>query len=515
MGGRRVSPLCAALALLLPALPARAQAPEPEKVELEAEPEPEPAPEPQAPVETAPAARPPAPPAESAEPVAAPPPPAPEPAYPRSSFSFGSYGRVVVSSDLRGGSGRDADVVAHGSRIDEGTYAELELRRDDDWSPELTSRIVSTLAIAGPLFHYDGQFDARIAVRNLYVEERGIGDRGLSAWAGSRMYRGDDIYLLDFWPLDNLNTVGGGVRFDTRDDRSFVAWQVGMNRVESRLQFDLIERPAPQNQPGTVRFPLLDRPRVVSSLKLGHILPVIGERGGVKGLLYGEVHRLPSGERERQPGVIEELPGDSGTLLGAQIGLFTGIRDTFVNLFFRHGRGLAAYGELATPEGTSPERTVEGAHETLIGLSGNWESELFAVVVGGYFRSFREPTPERFRFGNLDEGILVARPHVFLGEHAGVAVEGSYQAQQRGILSIVTNEPLKAELWRFGVMPYLSPSGAGVFKRPQIRVIWAITRRNDDARSLYATDDTAARRKVDQFLGIGAEWWFNSTSYGR
>jgi len=25
------------------------------------------------------------------------------------------------------------------------------------------------------------------------------------------MYRGDDIYLLDFWPLDNLNGRGGAI----------------------------------------------------------------------------------------------------------------------------------------------------------------------------------------------------------------------------------------------------------------------------------------------------------------
>ena len=27
------------------------------------------------------------------------------------------------------------------------------------------------------------------------------------------MYRGDDVYLFDFWPLDNLNTVGGGAMY--------------------------------------------------------------------------------------------------------------------------------------------------------------------------------------------------------------------------------------------------------------------------------------------------------------
>ncbi|MFO0571280.1 MAG: carbohydrate porin [Polyangiaceae bacterium] len=435
--------------------------------------------------------------------------------YPRSSFSFGSYGRVVVASDGRGGEGRSADVVAYGSRIDETSYAELELRRDDEWEADLSSRVVTTLALGGPLFHYDGKFDAKVAVRNLYLEERGIGDKGLSAWAGSRMYRGDDIYLLDFWPLDNLNTVGGGVRFDTRDDHSFVAWHIGLNRADDPFQYQVEKRAAPLNQPGTADVAILDRPRVISSLKLSHIEPLFGPNGGVKAVLWGEVHRLPSGERQKQPGVLEEVPGDSGVLVGGQVGLFTGEHDTFVNLFVRHGRGLAAYGELATPEGTSPERTVEGATQTLIGLSGNYENHPFGVVVGGYFRTFREPTPEKFNINNVDEGIFVARPHVFLGDHAGVAVEGSYQAQQRGVLNIATNRPLHARLWRFGLIPYLSPSGAGVFKRPVLRAILAFTQRNDDARALYAYDDNFARRKVEQFYGIGAEWWFNSSSYGK
>mgnify|MGYP003524934499 FL=1 len=115
----------------------------------------------------------------------------------------------------------------------------------------------------------------------------------------------------------------------------------------------------------------------------------------------------------------------------------------------------------------------------------------------------------------MDEGIFVVRPHLFLGDHAGVAVEGSYQAQQRGILNIATNQPVHARLWRFGLMPYLSPSGPGVFKRPVLRLIMAFTQRNEDARSLYAYDDVFARRKVEQFYGIGAEWWFNSSSYGQ
>ncbi len=513
---------------------AEPEAPAPEPVELEETKTPEPAPEgagtpPPAPEETPPATAAPVRPVSPAGAVSAREPFRPgrqpeetvpsatkvaaKPAFPRSRFSFGSYGRVVAASDGRGGEGRNADVVAYGSRIDEGTYAELELRRDDEWEPGLSSRIVTTLAIGAPVFHYDGNFDAKIALRNLYVEERGIGDKGLSAWIGSRMYRGDDIYLLDFWPLDNLNTIGGGVRFDIPGMKTYVAWHLGLNRAADPFQFQEVERPAAQNQPGVATVELLNRPRVISSLKLQHIQPLSG-KAGLKGVLYGEVHRLPSGEREESPGVIEPVVGDSGALFGAQVGLFTGERDTFVNLFFRHATGLAAYGELATPEGTAPDKTVEGATETRMGISGNYEHEYFAVVVGGYFRSFREPTPEPFRFSNIDEGIFVVRPHLFLGDHAGLAVEGSYQAQQRGVLNVVTNEPVHAKLLRFGVMPYLSPAGKGVFKRPQLRLIWAVTQRNDDARALHAQDDVFARRKTEQFFGIGAEWWFNSTSYG-
>ncbi len=447
--------------------------------------------------------------------AAAEPAPAPKPEYPKSGFSFGSYGRVVVASDGRGGEGRNADVVAHGSRIDESTYAELELRRDDNWSRDLSSRVVTTLAIGGPIFHYNGKFDAKLALRNLYVEEKGIGDKGLSAWVGSRMYRGDDIYLLDYWPLDNLNTVGGGVRFDTRDNHTYVAWHVGMNRMNNPFQLQVVQRPAAQNQPGTTDVNLLDRPRVVSSLKVSSILPVIGEHGGLKGVLYGEVHRLPSGTHEKKPGVTEAVPGDSGVVIGAQLGMFTGVRDTFVNLFFRYARGLAAYGEFGTPGSVAPNHTTSGAHEALVGLSGNWEYGPIGVMLGGYFRSFRNESPEQFDFNNLDEGIIVARPHFFIGDHAGVAIEGSYQAEQRGALNVATNKPLEAQLWRFGVIPFLSPAGRGDFKRPQLRLIWAVTRRNDDARALYPQDDPFAIRRIEQFFGIGAEWWFNSTSYSK
>src|SRR5690606_14214796 len=117
-----------------------------------------------------------------------------------------------------------------------------------------------------------------------------------------------------------------------------------------------------------------------------------------------------------------------------------------------------------------------------------------------------------------NEGIVVVRPQVWFAKIAGVSLEASYQAQQRGVL--VEKDPgvfapVFAQMGRFGLIPFISPGGRGAFQRPHIRLIYLLTVRDAGARSLYPTDDLYARRPIDHFIGVGAEWWFGSTSYFR
>src|SRR5262249_50541319 len=119
------------------------------------------------------AAAPPAPPVAAAQPEA-------PPAGNHGNFAFGTYGRIIAATDGRGRAGGDADIVAHGSRLDESNYVELELRREDAWAKtNSTTRVVATLAIASPIFHYTGDFNISMAVRNLYIEENGLAKKGL------------------------------------------------------------------------------------------------------------------------------------------------------------------------------------------------------------------------------------------------------------------------------------------------------------------------------------------------
>jgi hypothetical protein len=366
------------------------------------------------------------------------------------------------------------------------------------------------------MFHYNGEFDAKIAVRNLYLESTDLGLKGLGVWAGSRMYRGDDIYLLDFWPLDNLNTLGGGASYQTPEGRTTVALHAGTNQPNNEFYRQMSDRPLPLNQLGATQVDILNRQKFIASARVQQIVP-IGRSGGLKFVAYGEGHALPGGQREIEPKRYEDLPADNGFVLGAQVGGFTGERSTHLNLFFRYAHGLAAYGELGTPRSLAPNLTSGGAYEVLGALSGNAEFGPVAVMLGGYARSFRNGSAD-LDYADVDEGIILARPHVFFGEWGGLAVEGSYQAQARGVTyqqEGAIKGPIVGSVGRFGVVPFLSPAGMGSYSRPQIRLIYALTVRDEGARRMYPEDDVQSLREIDHFFGFGVEWWLNTSwQYG-
>ena len=427
-------------------------------------------------------------------------------------FSFGSYGRVVTASDLRGGSGVQSNIVTHGTRIDESTYAELQLERRDVYPTGAWSKVVSTLGIAGPLFHETGDFDAKIAVRNLYAEAGGMFHDGLTAWVGSRMYRGDDIYLLDWWPLDNLNTVGGGLRLaldTTSKQATSFAIHTGMNRPLDPFYFQ--ERPSSSPTGfGSTDVITLDRPRVIVSEKATHIERIGTDGMGAKFVLYSEQHSISKGTFTTDAGDKQPLPADSGLVYGAQLGFFTGHRDTFVNLFVRYATGIAAYGDNTVPTALSPDKSTMGAHEFLTAISANYEVGPFGVLVGGYVRAFKDASGNPYSRNTYNEGTLTVRPQVWFLKYLGLALEGSYQ--QLAAAGVDDNgNPIRAKEWRFGVIPFITPAGEGSFTRPHLRVIYAFTHRDDGARALYAPDDKFYKRNVEHFLGLGVEWWFNSS----
>lgn len=457
------------------------------------------------------------------QPEAKPPQPEAKPPQPADTgrFEFGSYGRLMIGSDLRGGTHRPANVVAFGPRlVDEDSYAEIELRREDTFKDDVKSRVVTTLALFPPFFHFTGKPMQNIGLRNLYAQGQ---YQRLTLWAGSRMYRGDDVYLLNFWPLDNQNTVGGGVGVRLPPaDHTLVALHVGMQRLDTPYQFQALPAVAPLGF-GTVDTLKLDRPRLVETLKVTHFLRngpgrtiFRGDDGvGFKFIAYGELHQLSAGVQRDlvAPNRDRALPDEIGWMLGGQVGYWTGVRDTFANVFVRHARGIAAYDPLVAPTTFANDLSTRGASETRIAFSSNWENQYVGVQWAGYLRFFRDASQAVTSSEKYDEGALVARPHVFLGEHFGVAVEGSYQKRRYQLPAPDGEGMREASLTRFGLIPYFSPSGRGTFKRPQLRLVYLLSLRDSGARQLYPQEDVFSRRDVEHLLGLSVEWWFNSSSY--
>jgi maltoporin len=422
-------------------------------------------------------------------------------------FEFGSYGRINVGSDLRGALGTSANVVAHGPRLLQDSYAELELRREDDWGA-IHSRVVATLGFFPPFFQFSGNAAQQIGLRNLYAEAA-LTD-SVSVWAGSRMYRGDDIYLLDFWPLDNLNTVGGGARF-VSGGTSFQL-HAGMQRLDQPYQYQAVVADNPLGY-GGVPVSLLNRPRIVESAKVTQEFK--GEQLGARFSLYGEAHEIGAGKyRDTATGDERALPSDWGALVGGQASVYLP-GNRFAHLWVRQAMGLATYDELSVPTTFANDHTTQGAHSTRLAFAGGWGTGIFGLLAGAYVDLVRDAGVSQQTAQKYDEGALTLRGQYQPLKYAGFAAEASVQRRVYGLVDPVTGSLRQGNVAQFAVMPYLSPLGPGLFSRPQLRLVYALSLRDAGARSFYPQGDPASQRGVAHYLGLSVEWWFNSTTYGR
>lgn len=422
-------------------------------------------------------------------------------------FIFGTYGRVSGGSNLDSGLGQQVRIIAHPPRLLERPYAELDfgyLHTVEGTGTRFFTR--STLALGGDLFHANGTFDATWAVRNLYVEAQDVALPGLSFWAGSRMYRGDDIYLLDFWPLDEQNTVGGGGAFAWSKDGN-VKLHAGINRLEDPFYVQSITVTAEEF--GTREVLFLDRPRIVSTLRGEQHLTLSGDVR-LKGVLYGELHTLPAGQRRNEDLTTEDLPAESGWMAGAELGLYGFGKNSYANLFARYGADLAAFDELGVPGDLALDRSTNGAHELMFGLSANYETADLGLLSGAYARGFVDADPVVFDNDDTWEVGAALRPAWFITRHIHMIGEVNVQYQRPNGVSTETQRQEIPMVWQLALMPSLSLDAAS-YARPQLRLIYAVSLLNDAALLRYAPEDIRRERPTQHFLGVSVEWWFNSS----
>lgn len=424
-------------------------------------------------------------------------------------FAFGSYGRVGAATDGHGATTRPINVVSHGTRLEEATYLELDLYYKMRPWKGVVLQTVTTLGFKDDLFHYSGDWSSALALRNLYLEAKGLFHPGLTLWVGSRYYRGDDIYLLDYWPLDNLNTVGLGASF--RYKNTWIAWHGGVNRLRDKYQYQVVAVPGLHNTSEDVV--LLDRQKFITSLKAEQ---TFGGRGGALGFkvkAYTELHLMGSGtlNAHLDESKQTELPAEQGWLIGAQFGMWNfGQRATHANLFIRYAQGLAAYGEMAIPWGLDNARSTGSAKEFLTALSFNYEWRMLGVMAGGYLRYFKDADVNTYDWDDGWEYIFAVRPMVHLHKHFAQAVEVSYGGRWPFGLEPRTDAVQRPAITKLSLIPTIT-SGRSSYDRPQVRLVYTVAFLNKGARLIYNPADPRADRKIQHYVGIQAEWWYNST----
>ena len=422
-------------------------------------------------------------------------------------FRLGSYGRIGYSGDLREGSrGLSVNVVDHGPRLEEPPYAELDLgyHLQRDRGPSF--RVAFTLAFLEDFFHYNGEFDAKVAMRNLYLQADNVFTKHLSLWVGSRMYRGDDIYLLDYWPLDNLNTLGGGAMLRFGNTR--INLHAGVNRLEDSYQFQTLK--VPNARSGTDEVVVLDRQRTIVSLKATHELPRLAGEMGLKASLYGEVHHLPSGTAYDDSKRTTPLPWDMGWVVGAQFGLWGFGENAHLNLWVRAAGGLGAYGEMAIPFGLDSDKRALDAREVLVALSANYERGVFGLMLGGYLRYFEDADGVASDPDDGWEYVAVVRPHLFLHKYFHQVFELSWQGRRPDGLDPGLQIQQIPNVLKFSVIPTLS-WGRGTYTRPLLRVVYTLSYLDQAAQFYFPLEDPRRAGSVHHFLGAQVEWWFNSS----
>ena len=176
-------------------------------------------------------------------------------------LSFGSYGRVSLAAALDGGRAQSPTIVQFGPRLAAGDYLELDFGTQPIVTPYGKASMLTTLAFDQGLFHYDGQWNSNMALRRFQLAVTTLGGTPFYTIVGSQWNRGDDVYLLNFWPLDNINSSGISLGYDGSKWKSL--FHIGLSRLIGNQQEQSIEVTAPRFGAETVIT--LDRQRFLSS----------------------------------------------------------------------------------------------------------------------------------------------------------------------------------------------------------------------------------------------------------
>ena len=321
-------------------------------------------------------------------------------------------------------------------------------------------------------------------MRNLYAQ--GTYDN-ITMWAGSRMYRGDDIYLLNWWPLDNQNTVGGGIGapiYKTERPGHAVRDDPPVPRGPAAPRQPV---PVPAD-PGRRAVRLRHRRRHEARSSAHHrdgeahaVRPPGRRHGGLQGDPLRRAPPARGGHVQRSA-----HQGRSRTARATPAGCSARSSRTSRASATRTRRSCCVTRAASPPTIRSPSRSRSRSIARPAArarrrsrISGNYEQERSRSLGAAYVRFFRDGSTGR----HVDAEVRRGRgrrsserlPRRLLRRLARRQLPAApHRDAHAGRETIRSN----ASVTKFGVIPYFSPSGRGSYKRPQIRLLYVASFRD-------------------------------------
>ncbi|GAA4821661.1 carbohydrate porin [Algivirga pacifica] len=441
---------------------------------------------------------------------------------------IGTYGRVGMdwNYENNGSLGRRLNLDNMGSiggRLEEQDYFELaNAFRFTSPTPDSTLiHIQSRLSIFSKSLSYFANANSAspgglaFAFPELYVLAKGIKGLPLNVWLGSRLYRGGDIQIADYFYFNDHSGQGFGIEYKNTRLSTIVVSSTDTTSTLPPSFFINI-------QSGTPSIAL--RGRFVYALE--HDFQ-FNARQSVTALM--EFHHLENANPEeiRQlPDSLQDVlnyPADWGWVFGARYhhSHQNLINNSFTNLSIRYGNRIANGGD----GGISRTYLTFGAPNLDIGkFKGAYAWALIGhsvlqfndkISFGSYLvyqlskgaantNGIAETYFGREVFNRKEDFTVGTRATYYLSDLIHLFGEVHYSQRQDG-------EQDPASMVKFSFAPTLVPTQERQhFARPHLRFVVSFARYNDQAReTLYSPFlRFAGSQRWGHYLGVKAEWWF-------
>jgi maltoporin len=438
-------------------------------------------------------------------------------------FSIGSYGRAGVAYGL-GASNTDFPQSLNlngmgsiGGRFEENDYFELATALH--FEPAIAEKEKTQINVQARFAFYttQGQLIGNVsnksiggivtALPELYAEANNIMGSDWSVWMGARLFRSDDIHIIDHFYFDDHSGQGAGVKYkNTQFTQIFTGSIDTTSTLPPNFYLNIVN--------GTPTLGL--RNRYVSILE--HKIMV--KAGYVK--LLAEYQRLPSGTTQ-DADTFYNYPADNGYVVGAKYlkNISSKIPGSFNAISARYGTGIANGGD----GGSSRTYVTYGAPnietnsfkkaysialtETfLLNISKNYSLNGYAIYTKsrGASDSLNKAPDylgKQLLFNQKQDISAGARGTWYIKDWLHLLHEFDLAWRKDGTQDF-------AQMTKFTIAPTLVPTAIrDVWARPHFRLVYSIAHYNkfaaDNLYSPYLSQ--SGSKSWGQYLGAKVEWW--------